>query len=88
MICIASSTGVITRLKVDERPASTPSGIPTASESPTAANISANVCTDSSQRPSTAKLTKAASVPRAALRPPNRSTINVPSVAVPDHLRK
>ena len=55
MICIASSTGVITRLNRSERPASTPSGIPTSSESATAASISASVSMLSSQSPSVAK---------------------------------
>ena len=43
--------------------------MPTRSESPTAANISAKVWTASSQRPSTAKLTNAANVPIAAFTP-------------------
>ena len=87
MICIASRIGVIARLNVADRPASTPSGMPTASDMPTAANIRAKVWTLSSQRPSVAKLAKAASVPSAALRPPKRSTTSVPSAVVPDHLR-
>ena len=44
--------------------------------------------TASSQSPSTAKLTNAANVPIAAFTPPKRSTINVPSAAVPGHFRK
>ena len=88
MICIASSTGVIAELNRAERPATIPSGTPTTSDMPTAANISEKVRTASSQRPSTAKLTNARKVPSAALRPPKRRTISVPSAAVPDHLRK
>ena len=62
--------------------------MPTASESPTAANIRAKVCDASSQSPSTAKLTNAASVPSAAFGPPKRSTISVPSAAVPGPLEE
>src|SRR3954463_9252172 len=82
-ICIASSTGVIALLKRHERPASTPTGRPTSSESPTAANTSENVSTDSSHSPSSAKLANAASTPSAARRPPKRSTTSVPSTTVP-----
>src|SRR2546430_558588 len=41
MICMASRNGVIALLNLAERPASTPRGLPTRSDSPTAANISA-----------------------------------------------
>ena len=79
---------MIARLNLAERPAITPSGMPTRRESETAANIRAKVSTASSQSPSTAKLTNAANVPIAAFTPPKRSTINVPSAAVPGHFRK
>ena len=53
MICIASSTGVITLLKRFERPAQMPSGMPIASETMTDATISARVCMLSAQSPIT-----------------------------------
>ena len=86
MICIASSTGVITRCTRSERPAAIPTGTPIASESATEANVSANVRMLASQTPSAANDTNAAAVPSAARRPPKRSTIAVPSTVVPTHV--
>ena len=83
MICIASRIGVIVRRKRSERPARTPSGTPTASESETAASISDSVCMLSSQRPSTAKDAKLANMISAARRPPKRRASSVPSAVVP-----
>ena len=83
MICIASRTGVIARWKRSERPASTPSGIPTRSDSATAENISAKVCTLSSHSPIRANERNAASTPSAALRLPKRSATTTPSTVVP-----
>ncbi len=83
MICIASRIGVTERRNRSERPASTPSGIPISSESETAAVISANVCTLSSQRPISANDANAAATPSAALRLPKRSTTTIPKAAVP-----
>ena len=86
MICIASSTGVIARLNRSERPARTPSGMPTASESPTAASISASVCMLSSQSPSAANEAKAPSMISPARRPPKRSDDERRRALVPTHV--
>ena len=86
MICIASRMGVTIPLKPAERPARTPSGTPTRSDNDTAASISENVCTDSSQNPIVAKLANAARTPSAALRPPKRRTTSVPRATVPAHV--
>ena len=63
-----------------------PSGIPIASERPTDAKVRANVRMLGSQRPIAAKQKNAASTPRAARRPPKRSTTSVPSTVVPAHV--
>ena len=55
---------------------STPTGMPIASESSTAADISASVCMLSSHRPMRANETKAPSTISAARQPPKRSTIS------------
>ena len=86
MICIASSSGVIARWKRSERPASTPSGIPTSSERLTAAIVSENVSMLSCQRPMSANEPSASRTPAAARRPPKRNTISAPSTVVPAHL--
>jgi hypothetical protein len=82
-ICIASSTGVIARWKRSLRPATTPSGKPTASERSTAASMSASVCMLSSQSPISAKDTNAARTISPARQPPKRQTMNVPAAIVP-----
>ena len=83
MICIASSTGVITRLKRSERPAITPSGMPTASESATAASISASVSMLSSQSPSVPNDASAPSMISDARSPPKRRASSVAADVVP-----
>ena len=82
-ICIASSTGVMNRWKRSDRPASTPSGSPIASDSDTDAIVRANVWTLASQRPINANEKNATRTPSAARRPPKRSTTSVPSTVVP-----
>ena len=86
MICIASSTGVTPRSKRSESPARTPSGIPIASERPTAASISASVCMLSTQSPLAANATKAASAQIAARTPPKRSETRTPATVTPTHV--
>ena len=86
MICIASSTGEIAAWNRSERPATMPSGMPTRSESPTAASISASVSMLASQRPSRAKEANADAVITAARTPPNLSTVIVPTAAAPSQL--
>ena len=87
MICIASRIGVIARLNVADRPASTPSGMPTASDMPTAANISAKVWTLSSQRPSVAKLDEGRERPERRLAAAEAQHDERPERRRPDHLR-
>ena len=82
-ICIASSTGVIARWKRSERPAMTPSGMPTRSESDTAASMSASVCMLGSHRPISANNANAPSTQSAARQPPKRSTISTKAAVVP-----
>ncbi len=86
MICIASSTGVTARANRSESPAHTPSGIPTRSERPTAASISARVCMLSTQRPLAAKATNAARAHSAARTPPKRSETRTPATETPTHV--
>ncbi len=65
------------------RPAITPIGTPTTSESITAASISASVCIDSSHSPMRAKETSANSTIRPARQPPKRHTIATPAMITP-----
>src|SRR5258705_2700970 len=82
-ICAASSNGGMQRSNRSERPAITPSGIPTSRDSPTAAKISAKVCTLCSQSPISANEANAARTPKACCQRPKRSTTSVPSATVP-----
>ena len=61
----------------------TPSGMPTRSDSDTAASMSASVCMLGSHRPITANDANAPSTHSAARQPPNRSTISTKAAVVP-----
>ena len=82
-ICMASSAGVTARWTRSLRPAKIPSGTPIASDSVTAASISASVWMLSSQSPISANEAKAPAVISAARQPPKRSTISTPAANVP-----
>src|SRR5262245_52173751 len=69
-----------------DRPASTPTGIPTRSESPTAASMSENVSMLSVHSPISANDANAARTPSACFQCPNRATTSVPSATVPTHV--
>ena len=63
-----------------------PNGTPTASDSSTAADISASVWMLSSQSPMSANETNAAATMSAARQPPKRSTISTEAAIVPTHV--
>jgi hypothetical protein len=74
---------VIARWKRFERPATIPSGIPTASDRLTAASISASVCRLSPHRPISANEASAPATQAAARHPPKRRTTSVAAAVVP-----
>jgi hypothetical protein len=77
---------VIARRTRLESPATIPRGIPTASDSPTAASISARVCRLSAHRPIAAKEASAATIQAAARQPPKRSAASVKAAVVPNQV--
>jgi hypothetical protein len=83
MICMASRTGVMLRLKRSDLPAATPRGMPTRSERVTAASIRASVCMLSVQSPLSAKVANAPTAQIAAFRPPNLSATRTPTTDAP-----